>query len=74
MGNYLNIGQVGVIDDIKVQCVSILDDDYEKWIATESGCCEYFGCAFNNKIVCVNAKCCADERNDHENVYYKKVE
>ena len=72
MKNYLELDHIGTIAGIKVQCLPVSADEYERW--KDKGICEYYNCALNGKDCEDIVMCMAIERADETEVYFKKVE
>lgn len=69
---YLEIGEIGNIRDVKVQCLAMSEFDADKWWELDGGCCEYYNCFFQGHY-CDNTACCAEDRSDKTSVYFKKI-
>jgi hypothetical protein len=69
--NYLELNEVGVIDGVEVQCLSI-DPEWRKHVGgSDGGICKFCNCVFYSRAVCL-IPCRPWEREDRKNVYFKK--
>ena len=70
--NYIPLNQTGTVNGVKVQCLRVNVNDYEKY--KDVGICEYYNCAFRGQDCLDIVRCISFLREDETEVYFKKIE